>query len=132
MANRNYRSQFSYGYAGQPVTLRAKVSIGAAGAPTIQSSTGMAITSITRNSAGDYSILLSEPYASLMRVQAIFQSGASAPAAPGINIRTDAVSTAAAPIVRITCRNLSGTATDPASGEVMYIAIELNNSSTGY
>ncbi len=132
MANRNYRSSSAYGYAAYPVSLRMKVSIGAAGAPTIASGTGMGITSITHNSAGDYSILLNNPYTSLMGVHVVFNSGASAPAAPLVNIESDAVATAAAPILRLQCRDIAAAAADPASGEIMHIEILLNNSPQAY
>ncbi len=132
MANRNYRSQFNYSWSAQPVTLRMKVSIGAAGAPTIAAGTSMGVTSITRNSAGDYSILLANPYASLMSAHVMFNSGASAPAAPLVNIESEAVATLAAPILRLQCRDIAAAAADPASGEIMLIEMILNNSSLGY
>lgn len=128
----NYRSQFSYGFAGQPVVLRARVSIGASGAPTIASGTGMGITSITRNSAGDYSILLSQAFYALLDVRCAINSGASAPAAPFMNIESNAVSTAAAPTLRLQFRDLAGAAADPASGEVLHLSIELDRSSVGF
>lgn len=132
MANRNFRSQFSYSWAAQTVTLRLRVDIAGTGAPTLASGTGMGVTSITRNSAGDYSILLANNYAALMACNVMFNSGASAPAAPLVNIESQAVSTLAAPILRLQCRDLSGVATDPATGEAMYIQIVLNNSPSSY
>jgi hypothetical protein len=105
MANRNFRSQFSYGYAGQPVVIRAKITIGASGAPTISTGTGMGITSITRNSAGDYSILLANPYYELLGVHQMFNAGSSAPAAPIVSIEGNTVSTASAPTLRLWNRN---------------------------
>lgn len=132
MANRNFRSQFSYSWAAQAVTLRLHVDIGGTGAPTLTSGTGMGVTSITRNSAGDYSILLANNYSVLMGCQVMFHSGASAPTAPLVNIESQAVSNLAAPILRLQCRNLSGVETDPASGEAMYIQITLNNSPSPY
>lgn len=132
MANLNFRSQFAYSYSAKAVKLRAKISIAAAGAPTIVSGTGMAITSIVRNGAGDYSIRLSQSYAALLDVQAVFESGTSAPAAPDLNIRTDAVATASAPILRVQFRDIAGAAADPAPGEIMHLTIELHDSSTGY
>ena len=127
----NYRSQFSYGFAGQAVKLRATVSIGASGAPTISSTSGMGIASMTRNGAGDYSILLTDAFQSLLDLSVVSNSGTSAPAAPNVNIRSNAVSTAAAPTLRIQMRDLTGAAADPANGEVLTISIELNRSSTG-
>jgi len=129
MSNLNYRSQFMYSNAGQFVKLLVKVSIGATGAPTVVSGTGMGIASVTRSAAGKYVIALSNTFNSLFGVQCISKSGASAPAAPVVAIAADAVSTASAPAVTIQCYNLSGAATDPASGEVLYVEIDLNRSS---
>lgn len=131
MANFNYRSQFAYSFAGQRVTLFAKVSIGASGAPTLQSATGMGIASIVRNSAGNYSIAFTNTFFSLLQIVSSSLSGSSAPAAPLLDIVADSVAVQAAPLVQIQYRNLSGAATDPASGEVLYISIDLNRSSTG-
>lgn len=131
MAKVNYRSQFSYSFAGQAVVLRPRVSIGAAGAPTIVSGTGMGIDSITRLGAGEYSILLSGPAYELMGVQSAIISGASAPAAPSMNIVSQAVGTIAAPTVVIQFRDIAGVAADPANGEILLLQIDLNRSSTG-
>lgn len=131
MANYNYRSQFNFSYSAKPVALRCSVSFGSSGAPTIVSGTGMGISSITRNSAGDYSIALSRAYNGLMHIKQVFNSGSSAPASPGMWIKTNSVAVAAAPLVRIVF-NSAGTATDPASGEVVLLEILLNDSSLGY
>jgi hypothetical protein len=131
MSNFNYRSQFHSSYAGQMVSLLAKISIGASGAPTLIPNTGMGIASIVRNSAGNYTINLSNTFYSLMGVRVTNVSGASAPAAPLVNVAVDAVKVAAAPLVTIQTRNVSNAATDPASGEILQIELLLNRSSTG-
>lgn len=131
MANYNFRSQFQYSYSAKAVALRASISFGASGAPTIVSGTGMGITSITRSSAGDFVITLSRAYGSLMGIRHVFNSGSAAPAAPALYIKSSAVSTAAAPTLEIVL-NAAGTATDPASGEVMLIELLLNDSSLPY
>lgn len=131
MAKINYRSQFIYGFAGQPVVLRPRVSIGASGAPTLVAMTGMGVDSVTRISAGQYSLALSNSFYELMGVSAISISGSSAPAAPGLNIVSQAVTSATAPAIVIQFRDGSGAAADPASGEILLISITLNRSSTG-
>lgn len=132
MSKINYRSQFSYSFAGQAVVIRAKVSIAAAGAPTIVAGTGMGIQSITRNSAGDYSILLSNPFFALLDARVSIDSGASAPAAPFMNIEADTTTSVAAPTLRVQFRDIAAAAADPASGEVLHLSLEFNRSSTGY
>lgn len=130
MANRNYRSQFAYGYA-VPVTLRARVSF-VSGVPTIAAGTGMGIASMVRNSTGDFSITLSDSYQALLGISQAVQSGNAAPAAPSINVRTNAVATLAAPIIRIQTRSAAAALADPADTDIMLLQISLQNSSTGY
>ena len=130
MANLAYRSQFVSGYAGQAVVLRASISFGALGAPTLVSGTGMGIASVTRNSAGDLTIALTNSFYSLMGVNHAFKSGSSAPASPGLWIKADSVSSGASPSLEIVL-NAAGTATDPASGEVLLLELVMNRSSTG-
>jgi hypothetical protein len=132
MANFNYRSQFAYSYAGQRVTLMAQVGIGASGAPTIASRTGMGISSIVRASAGLYTITFTNPFAKLLNVQISSISGSSAPAAPVIGIVSQAVATSSAPTVVVQMRDLSGVATDPASGEILLVSIDLDRLSVGH
>jgi hypothetical protein len=131
MANRLLQ-QFHYSIVKMPVELYSSIAIGASGAPTIVNSgsapTSQGIASVVRNSAGKYTITLQDPYNSLLNVHAIFNSGASAPAAPIVNIVSQAVSTAAAPTVVIQCRDLSGVAADPASGETLIVNICVKNS----
>lgn len=129
MAKVNYRSQFSYSFAGQPVVLRAKVLFDSSGDASIVSGTGMGIESIAHNSDGDYTISLSNSFAALLDVRAIMDAGSSAPAAPIMSLSDDSVDTSE---LSIALRDLSGVLTDPADGEVMYLCIELNRSSLSY
>lgn len=131
MAKVAYRSQFSYGFAGQACVLRPQYSIGASGAATLVSGTGMGVESITRNSAGNYTILLSGSFFQLLDLRMAIESGASAPAAPSLNIVSQAVGTVAAPAIIIQMRDIAGAAADPASGEILRLSIDLNRSSTG-
>jgi hypothetical protein len=132
MSNVNYRSQFQYSYCGQRVSLLAQVSIGASGAPTLASKTGMGIKSIVRNSAGDYTINLTQAFAALLNLSVVSISGASAPAAPLLNIVTNSVSSSSAPLITFQLRSNSGTATDPASGEILLIVLDMDRSSLGH
>ena len=127
MANR-YTRQFTAANIPGVNHIFAQVAIGAAGAPTIQTG-GSYITAMVRNSAGDYTLTLADSWYSLLNVCAVFDSGASAPASPLVNVRTNAVGTKS---LRLTFRTGAGTATDPASGEVMYLDLMLKNSSVTY
>lgn len=131
MANPSYRTnQFHYSHA-QPESLYATVTIGASGAPTVSSLTGMGIVSITRVSAGKYTIALSHAYNNLLGVRASIKSGSSAPAAPSLYISADASSTRSAPSVTVVF-NAAGTATDPASGEIILLEVVLQKSAVKY
>lgn len=128
MANRYLLNQFSYSTA-VPVHALATVSIGASGAPTIATGTGSLIT-ISRSSAGVYLITLGKKYAGLIGAKVMFFA-ASEPAAPIVCVTADAVSSAGT--LTIKCLAVDGTtATDPASGEKMYLDIVLQNSSVSY
>ncbi len=126
----NFRTnQFSYSFA-QPTHLYAAVSIAAAGAPTIVANTGMGISSITRNSTGNYTIALSQAYYALLMLKEV-QISSSAPTAPDMYIVTNSVTSSTAPAVTVQF-NSAGTATDPASGTIILIDIVLQKSSVRY
>lgn len=120
--------QFRYSYERDLVDIQAKVTIGSSGAPTLTLAKG--IVSITHNSTGNYTIVLKDNYYLLTDVKASFISGSSAPAAPIVNVVSEQVNNNSSPSLIIQCRNLSGSATDPASGEVMLLHIQLRSAST--
>lgn len=128
MANRRM-----YQFAGNNVAgvsrIFAKVAVGASGAPTLTTSgvsgNNSYITSITRNSAGDYTIALADAWNALLDIVVRFQSATGIPAAPAVGIKTNAVTTKSLGFVCST----GGVATDPANGETMFIHITLKNSS---
>lgn len=55
-----------------PARLGAAISIGATGAPTLANPNKFGIAAVTRLSAGTYQIQLSDPYASVLHMQASF------------------------------------------------------------
>ena len=129
MANKT-AFQFRYSYERDVTDIFLKVNIGAAGAPTIASGNAKGVTSITRNSVGNYTILLQQPYNRLLEVDCQSISGTSPQAAPLVTVQSEAVSSATAPTVRLAMRAADNTtATDPASGEVLLIHIAVRNSS---
>lgn len=133
MANPIYlTNQFHYSHA-QPETLYAKVSFGAAGAPTLVSGTGMGIVSIVRSSAGRYVVTLSHAYQGLLALGNVFDTTATsaAPASPSVYVAADSIKISAAPTLTVQF-NAAGTATDPASGEVSHLSITLQKSSVRY
>lgn len=73
MANRNFQNKV-YGMHLFPVALDMSVSIGASGAPTIESGSGLGIYAITRLAAGQYRIQLQDNYSKLLDFRARLQS----------------------------------------------------------
>lgn len=122
MANRLFQ-QFTFSSEKMPVNLYLQVSFGASGAPTIQNG-GSFVSSVVRNSAGDYTINLVDAYNRLLGVQAVFVKS-TAPSAPGMFVKANNVTTKSLEVVF----NAAGVATDPANGEVVLMVITVKNSS---
>lgn len=124
MANR-YFTQFPLSMEKKVVNLFARVTYGASGAPTLSAVNSKGIVSVTRNSAGIYTFVFGtqagmlDVYVKLLMAKVVFNSGASAPAAPGMYIKTNSVSTVGTASLQVVL-NSAGTATDPASGEIGY------------
>lgn len=123
MANRLLQ-QFTFSTEKMPVQLYMQVSFGSTGAPTLVQGSSF-VSSIVRNSAGDYTITLRDAYNRLMGMDQRFLNTA-APAAPGMWIKSQAVATSKTIGIVF---NAAGTPTDPASGENVYLIIFLKNSS---
>ncbi len=118
MANRNFNRRQSL--EKEVKDLYLKVSIGATGAPTISS--GYGIASIARNAAGDYTITLSDKYASLKHFEVTHLSSS----AQDLNFQLHSEDVASAKTIRFLC--LTGaTATEVASGKVLFVKIEVKN-----
>lgn len=128
MANRRFRSQFRFGMEAMVVELFANISIGAAGAPTLNQSASKGVESVVRDSAGQYTITLQDKYNSLLHMNVLQDSGTSAPAAPFVVLEAESVSSTKQ--LTIQCRAVdNSTATNPANGESMLVKITLSNSS---
>lgn len=120
MANRSFNKRQAL--EKEVKDLYAKVNIGSSGAPTIVSAVG--ITSIVRNSAGDYTVTLDDKYSSLKFFECIHLSGT----AQDLAYQIKAEDVIGAKTIEFLC--LTGTsATDPASGKVLLIKFELKNTS---
>ena len=141
MASRNF-SNNGLAMERKFVSLWARIAIGATGAPTLQTlnrqtgawaaapSAGVAgIKSISRTSAGLYVLKLQDSYIGLLDFWVGFSKD-TVPAAPQVfpNQTGTDVRSGTSPQITFTCYNNAGTATDPASGEVMFIEIDLTDS----
>lgn len=120
MANRSFNRKQSL--EKEVKELFCSISIGASGAPTLVDRYGIA--SITRNSAGDYTLVLQDNYVSLKFVEAVFLSSTAQDIR--VQLKSETVSTTK----QINFFTLTAaTATDPSSGQKLFLKIEVKNTS---
>lgn len=127
MASRLF--QFHYKYERDTVTTLMTVNIGASGAPTLVSGLNKGVVSMTRNSAGDYTIVLKDTSNKLLDVSMSIENATGIAAAPNLGIKNNNVNSNTSPSIRIVTSS-GGVATDPASGDVMRLAITTRLAST--
>ena len=113
------------------VTLFCKIVVGASGAVT--SGAGKGIVSVTKEtSAGQYTVLLSDPYHTLLGCSFALLDDADAAAAVGTAFRlnSEAVATAAAPTLVIQASDTAtGADANLTDGAILYVTIQVRNSS---
>jgi hypothetical protein len=112
------------------VSLYGSVTFGSTGA--VASSTGKGITSVTRNSAGKYTVLLQDTYNAFLWADCkILNATLSDPSSVGVfaDLFSQAVATTTPTVVFQFVATDDGAAADPASGAVAYFKIDLRNSS---
>lgn len=120
MADRNFNSKEAL--EREVKDLYVKVSIGASGAPTLVSGAAYGSASIARNSAGDYTLVLSNPYNQLRN----FKAKLLAAAAEDIRVQLKSESVASDKSVSFMTLTDS-TKTDPSDGSTLIIKLELKN-----
>lgn len=126
MANRRFSKVAQQSLERAVVHLYAKVAIGGTGAPTLDANNSQGFSSIARNSAGDYTVTLQDKYHDFLCAKAVFNSGASPAASPTMSVKADSIASAGTLEV-VFCAGV--TPTDPASGEILYLHLELRNTS---
>ena len=113
------------------VELYSQVAVGAAGAPTMNIPRSKGIKSVVRNSAGNYTINLSDIYQYLMFLDYMIVLGAGGPSA-GTNlncvVRADNSNSSATPAVQVEFLNSAGAAVDLASGCTVLFDLQFKNS----
>ncbi len=111
------------------VSLYCKFVVGATGA--VGTVTGKGITSVTKDSTGQYSILLDGTYnAFLWGAAGIMTTTSSDPATVGVLARLEAETVATTKLVQLQFYALDdGAVADPFETAVVYIKLELRNSS---
>lgn len=121
IANRNYNRKQAL--EKEVKEIYAEIAIGASGAPTLTRGTGVA--SVSRTSAGLYVVTLQDQYMMLMQAQVSIQSAS----AQDLNsqLASQSVATSAKTVTFRT--QAAGVATDPTSGSVLRVRLDLKNSS---
>lgn len=123
MAQRSF-SQFRYSNKKQVYDIYGQFSVGASGAPTLASN--IAVKSVVRNSAGNYTITFTDAYFAFLMFQAAFKNSSGIEASPNVGIIAVSVTN---PATINFVMSTGGVATDPASGDVVYFQATFNNSS---
>lgn len=122
--NRLY-NQFRLALEKKIVDLYARVTIGAAGAPTLVASASKGIQSITRNSAGLYTIVLQDKYVGLLHFSVAVQLAAGAPSSVGGHILRAVNVSANAKSIQVLFVDAAGAAVEVDNGTTLYIKAEL-------
>ena len=105
-------------------TLYAEVAIGATGAPTLTS--GLGITSISRDSAGVYIVTLDDKYVRLMAFNVIQYEAT----AEDLTFQVEVADVVSAKTIQFQCK-AAAVETDPSSGSVLLLKVELKNTTSG-
>jgi hypothetical protein len=129
MANRSFHKPLG-ALEIDVATLYGTVTFGATGA--VSASTGKGITSVTRNSAGKYTVLLADTYNALLWADGIILDTVNSdPVTVGVvpRLYSQAVNNATPTVVFQFYDVSGGEVADPASGAVLYYKIEMRNSS---
>ena len=127
MANRNFPSGGKiYSFQVMPVMIQLDINIGASGA--VSSISGSGVASVTKSSTGTYLITLQDPYNSLMCVLGNMQVASGVSGVDSIEQIGSFVSSVSGATLSIQTL-LNNAVANPASGSTINLMIMLNNSS---
>lgn len=122
MANRNFKRKQAL--ESEIKEIYAKITIAAAGVPTLVAASSLGVASVSRTSAGLYAITLDNKYVSLKHCAA----NITTPTAENIQANLVSETVSSTKVVTVRC-TAAGVATDPASGDTILVAMQLKNSS---
>lgn len=122
MANRRFFTTQSL--SREVKSVYAYVSIGASGAPTLNTNKSIGITSITRDSAGVYIITLDDKYNALLHFNVMMLEAT----AEDITFQVESEDVDGAKTIQFQCK-AAAVETDPSNGSVLLIKIDLKNTS---
>lgn len=120
-------NQFGATFEKAVVTIFGDVIIGATGAPTLTAARSKGIKSIVRNGAGDYTVQFQDKYNKFLAFWIGTIKG-TVPAAPTQSIRAINMQAAGGATVSFVLYNTAGAATDPATGEELFLEASFGNS----
>ncbi len=131
-------------FYSKTVDVFAKVTFGAAGAPTLDAKYSRGVISVTRNAAGKFTFLFGskvhgrnalDPYVKLVDVSAVFDTSGvagAAPASPVPTIIDDKTGSGSQAYCQVMLVDLeTPAATDPANGEVGYFRFTFIDTKSG-
>ena len=126
MANRNFNRYQAL--TKEVKALFAQVAIGATGAPTLNAPASLGITSVVRNSAGNYTITLDDKYNDLLQITQSRELASGAPGAVGgMVVRSEAVDSAKTIVIEFV--DSAGAPIELVSGTLLRLKLDLKNSS---
>lgn len=112
------------------------MTFGAAGAPTLVVAQSKGVKSVTHGTTGKYTFVFGnssniDTYQKLLFVGCFFDAisnSGTAPVAPLMYLQANSVGTANTGSLQVVFNSVAQAATDPASGEAVYMVFELSNS----
>lgn len=122
MANRNFNRMQAL--TKEAKTLFAKVSIGASGDPTLDTTNSLGVASITRDSAGVYILTLEDKYNALLYFDVMMLEAT----AEDITFQVESEDVDDAKTIQFQCK-AAAVETDPSDGSKLLIRIDVKNSS---
>jgi hypothetical protein len=126
--NRNYVNTHN-SLERRIVALYVKAAIGSTGAVTLDAVNSKGITSMVRNSAGNYTVTLADKYVQFLvgHITKVVPSGTDSTVggAKWVSVAVGAT----IPTAVIQFQDATGTAADPISGTVVYMKLELKATS---
>lgn len=131
MANR-YFNQFRYSLEKKVVDIFSHMTFGGGGAVTLDAANSKGVVSVTHDAAGKYTFVFGtqagmlDVYKSLLNVQGVFKNSV-APVSPVISVTTDNSGVAGSASIQVLL-SVGGVATDPASGEQLYLQFTFKDS----
>jgi acyl-coenzyme A synthetase/AMP-(fatty) acid ligase len=128
MANRNFKTDRG-AFVKAVIDVYASVAIGATGAPTLSASGSQGVATIARNSAGKYTITLSDAYNALLQVGNTIKLASGVPSTASnlqMLVRSETVGSTKTVVIEFVKND--GTAAEIVSGATLLLHIQLKNS----